>query len=132
MRPDRYTPLGQVSLLIGFATIAVALALYLGDPARLIGAGATALAGLGAVALGLVFLRRADRQRQACFREGLTAIESITDDHLRDALHASLALSLTGVRISLAELTKLAATEAAPAGKGTITVIGPHTQARKR
>ncbi|WHT21329.1 hypothetical protein N8J89_09810 [Crossiella sp. CA-258035] len=132
MRPDRYTPMGQAGLLVGAATIAVALALYLGDPSRLPGAAATALAGLGAVALGLTFLRRSDHQRQAQLHEARATIEAITDDNLRDALHASLALNLAGVRISLAELTKLATPEQAGTGKGTITVIGPHTQARKR
>ncbi|MCO1582672.1 hypothetical protein M8C13_43700 [Crossiella sp. SN42] len=132
MRPDRYTPMGQAGLLVGAATIAVALALYLGDPSRLPGAAATAVAGLGAVALGLTFLRRADRQRQARLREARSVIESVTDDDLRDALRASLALNLAGVRISLAELTKLVTPGQSGTGKGTITVIGSHSQARKR
>lgn len=132
MRPDRYTPMGQACLLLGLTAITVALALLVGDTARLFGAGAIALAGLGTVVLGLGFLRRSDRLREASFREGLAVIETIGDERLRDALHASLAVQLTGVRISMAELTKLADSDTGAASPATITVIGAHSQARKR
>ncbi|MBP2473688.1 hypothetical protein JOF53_002560 [Crossiella equi] len=133
MRLDRYTATGLACVFAGFLTLAPAVALHLGGLLGLSSALFLAVAALVPLGTGLLFLRWAGKDRRERLRAGLAAIEAVTDESLRDALHACVAVGLTGVRISMAELTALAGTKAAAGdGEATITVIGAHPQARSR